>query len=96
MRSISLYEAAKAQESNTLCIQSQMKLINESKRVISSYEDMVLNPENITLRANDALGIDDFQVDASKVCAPPHKESSPNRGFLENFFVLHDFLSSNF
>ena len=86
LRSVSLYEAAKAQESNTLYIQSQIKLIDESKRVILSYEDMAENPENITLRVNDALGIDDFQVDASKVCAPRPKESSPNRDFLENFF----------
>lgn len=85
-RSISLYEAAKAQESNTLYIQSQMKLIDESKRVILSYEDMIQNPENITLRVREALDIDDFQVDPSKVCAPHPKESSPNRDFLEKFF----------
>ena len=86
LRSVSLYEAAKAQESNTLYIQSQAKLINESKRVILSYEDMILNPENIAPRVNYALGIDDFEVDASKVSAPRPKESSPNRDFLENFF----------
>ena len=86
IRSISIYEAAKAQESNTLYIQSQVKLIDESKRVILSYEDMILNPENIAPRVNYALGIDDFEVDASKASAPRPKESSPNRDFLENFF----------
>ena len=85
-RKISIYEAAKAQESNTLYIQSQIKLVDESKRIILSYEDMILNPEVITYKVNDALGVDDFRVDASKVRAPRPKDRSSSREFLENFF----------
>ena len=62
---ISLYEAAKAQESNTLYIQSQARLIDKSKIIILSYEDMVLHPENITPKVRDVLGIDDFWLDPS-------------------------------
>ena len=83
---ISLYEAAKAQESNTLYIQSQVRLIDKSKMIILSYEDMIIHPENITPKVRDVLGIDDFWLDPSKVCVPAPRKKSQNRDFLESFF----------
>jgi hypothetical protein len=85
-RSVSLYEAAKAQESNTLYIQSQIQFIDKSKKIILSYEDMTRRPDDIAPKVRKALGIDDFEIDPSKIHLPRPREDSSNRAFLETFF----------
>lgn len=86
-RSISLYEAAKAQEANILYIQSQLLLIDSAKYLVLSYEDMCQHPEKITDLIKTKLEIEDVNVDSSKIYKRIKRKESFEIKFLEKFFT---------
>lgn len=61
-------------------------MIEKSKKIILSYEDMTRRPDDIAPKVRETLGIDDFRIDSSKVLAPRPREDSANRAFLKTFF----------
>ena len=86
-KSISLYEAAKAQEANILYIQSQLLLIESSKYLVLSYEDMCQYPEQITDLIRTKLEMEDVDIDPSKIYKLRKRKESFEIKFLEKFFT---------
>lgn len=84
---ISLYEAAKAQEANILYIQSQLLLIESSKYLVLSYEDMCHYPERITDLIKTKLKTEDVNIDPSKIYKLRKRKESIEIKFLEKFFT---------